>query len=321
LDTILPIVGDRQTLEQYLASWLDAVEHSVKPRSHRSYASVVRLYVLPTLGKVSLSKLTAEHLQRLYGEKLKAGLSAATVRHLHAVLHKALDAAVRLGIIQRNVADLVHPPRRKHVEMATLSAEQARLLIKTAEGERFEALFLLALTTGMREGELLGLQWADIDLEGGILRVERTLNVIGGHLFLAEPKTTQSRRRIVLPRCALTALAAHRDRQLCERKALGDMWAESDLVFPNTVGRPEDPRTFVRRKFVPLLRSAGLPRIRFHDLRHTAATLLLEEGINPKVVQEMLGHAHISITLALYAHVTPRMLQAAARTMDDLFDR
>jgi len=177
---------------------------------------------------------------------------------------------------------------------------------------------VLATTTGMREGELLGLKWADIDFEGGVLRVERTLNVIGGRLFLAEPKTIQS-RRILWPQLALAALKVHRERQLCEREAIGEVWADNDLVFPNTIGRPEDPRAFARREFVPILRTAGLPRIRFHDLRHTAATLLLEEGINPKVVQEMLGHANIPIALGLYGHVTPKMLQAVATTMDNLF--
>jgi integrase len=182
-----------------------------------------------------------------------------------------------------------------------------------------EPLNVLAVTTEMREGELLGLKWSDIDFDGGILRVERTLNVIGGKLFFAEPKTELSRRRLVLPQHALQALEAHRERQREKREWLDEAWAEMDLVFPNTIGRPEDPRSFARREFLPLLRKSDLPRIRFHDLRHTAATLLLEEGINPKVVQEMLGHAHISITLGLYAHVTPKMLQAAARTMDDLF--
>ena len=279
-DVGLPLVGDRQTTAQYLTSWLEAIEHSVKPRSYRAYSSVVRLYVVPTLGKITLSKLTAQHLQHLYADKLKAGLSATTVRHLHAVMHKALDSALRLGLIQRNVADLVHPPRVKRHELLTLTAEQARLLLETAEGERFEALFVLAVTTGMREGELLGLKWRDIDFDGGILRVERTLNVIGGKLFFAEPKTELSRRRLMLPQRALQALDAHRGRQREERAWLEEAWAEMDLVFPNTIGRPEDPRSFARREFLPLLRKSGLPRIRFHDLRHTAATLLLEEGIN-----------------------------------------
>jgi integrase len=251
-DVGLPAVGDRQTVAQYLASWLDAVEHSVKPRSYRSYAAVIRLYVVPTLGKIALAKLSAQYLQRLYADKLKVGLSAATVRHLHAVIHKALDNALRLGLVQRNVADLVHPPRIKRQEMSTLSAQQARLLLTAAEGERFEALFVLAVTTGMREGELLGLQWADVDFDGGMLRVERTLNVISGKLFFAEPKTELSRRRLVLPERAMQALAAHRERQLCERRWLGEAWDDLGLVFPNTIGRPEDPRSFTRREFGPL---------------------------------------------------------------------
>jgi integrase len=171
----------------------------------------------------------------------------------------------------------------------------------------------------MREGELLGLKWSDINVNAGILHVQRMLNVIGGKLVFGEPKTALSRRRILLPQRALQALMDHRSRQQMEQEYLGDAWDRLDLVFPNTVGWPEDPRSFASREFKPLLRRSTLPSIRFHDLRHTAATLRLEEGINPKVVQEMLGHAHISTTLGLYAHITPTMLRAAARTMDTLF--
>jgi len=317
-DVGLPLVGERQTVSQYLDSWLDAIEHSVKPRSHHSYAGVIRRDVTPTFGRIVLSKLTAQHVQCLYADKLKAGLSPTTVRHMHAVIHKALDNAVRLDLVQRNVADLVQPPRVKRLEMATLSSEQSRLLLEAANGERFEALVVLAVMTGMRIGELLGLRWSDVDVDVSTLRVERTLHVIGGTLFFAEPKTELSRRRLLLPVRALRALIEHRERQRSEQDRLGEAWNDLDLVFPNRIGRPEDPRSFTRREFEPLLRKAGLPHIRFHDLRHTAATLLLEEGINPKVVQEMLGHAHISITLGLYAHATPKMLQTAARKMDEL---
>jgi integrase len=314
----LPIVGDRQTVGQYLTSWLSIIEHSVKPRSHQSYVSVVRLYLLPTLGNVALSKLTAQQIQTIYARKLKEGLSPTTVRHFHAVLHKALDNAVRLGLVPRNVADLVQTPRIRRQDMMTLTAEQAKALLSTAVGNRFEALYVLALMTGLRQGELFGLKWHDIDFDAGLLSVQRTLNVLAGKLVFAEPKTEMSRRNIVLPRRALRALATHRARQTEERALFGEAWTDLGLVFPNTIGYPEDASSFVRRDFRPLLRQTGLPRIRFHDLRHTAATLLLEEGINPKVVSEMLGHAHISITLAIYGHVTPKMRQAAARAMDEV---
>jgi integrase len=308
-------------LGQFLLSWLSSARHKLKPSSYRRYRLDLHRYILPALGHVSLAKLTAQQVQALYTQKLDAGLSASTVLNIHTVLHSALKEAVRLGLVQRNVSDLVQKPRRRRTKQATFNEEQARTFLDAAKGDRLEALYVLAISTGMREGELLGLTWRDVDLERGILHVTRSLQESDGpaRRVLDEPKTAHSRRRISLSRVALSALCRHRTRQDAERLASGSAWdASLDLVFPNTIGGPFHPWHLREREYYPLLRKVGLPIIRFHDLRHTCATLLLRRGVNPKIVSEMLGHANISITLDTYSHVTPDMQQAAAQAMDDV---
>jgi integrase len=266
--------------------------------------------------------------QALYTKKLQEGLSPTTVRSIHLRLHHALKDALRLGLAAVNVSEKVSPPRAAHHEMQTLSEEQARQFLQAAAGERFYVLYVLALTTGMREGELLALRWQDVDLEQALLQVRLTIqesrrqgehgNLIGMYI-LVEPKTAKSRRRISLAPIAVSALRAHRKRQNEERLRLGPAWDTTyDLVFPNSIGRLMDPRNFLLL-FRRILTRAGLPRLRFHDLRHTAATLLLRRGINPKVVAEMLGHASVRITLDIYSHVTPDMQETAAMVMEAVF--
>jgi len=200
--------------------------------------------------------------------------------------------------------------------MTTLSEDQARQLLAAAAGDRFEALYVLALATGMRQGELLALKWRDVDLDTGSLQVRTTLQRSDHGLVFAPPKTAFSRRRVALSKKAREALRLHYANQVVERKQVGPAWEDLDLVFPNAIGAPIDGTNFSRQSFAALLAKASLPPMRFHDLRHTAATLLLGRGINPKIVSEMLGHARIAITLELYSHVTPHMQQQAADAMD-----
>ncbi len=313
----LPLVNERQTVDQFFAFWLDTMRHVVKPRTWIRYEDFARLHIVPVLGRVAIAKLTPQHIQGLYAQKLKEGLSPTTVRHFHMMLHRALDQALRFGVVQRNVTELVDPPRMNRHEMSVLTPEQARALLVAAAGDRLEALYVLALSTGMRQGELLGLRWRDVDLEHGVLSVRATLQFINGQFVFAEPKSARSRRQIALSKRAVEALLGHRIRQLEECSALGSAWDVTyDLVFPNQVGRPMNASNMIRREFHPMLKRAGLPYIRFHDLRHTAATLLLRQGVNPKIVSEMLGHASVSITLDLYSHVLPDMQQMAAEAMD-----
>jgi integrase len=312
----LPVVGERQTVAKFLESWLESTRPTVRPRTFTRYEEYVRLHVIPELGSLTLARLSPQYLQRLYANRLEAGLSPTSVAHLHAVLHRALEQAARWGLTPRNVAKLVTPPRPSRREMATLSPEQARALLQTAEGDRLEALYVLALSTGMRQGELLALRWRDVELEGGSLQVRATLQRTHDGFQFAEPKTARSRRQVALTRAAADSLRRHRSRQLEERLQMGAAWEDNDLVFANEVGRPIEAGNLIRRSFHPLLQRAALPQVRFHDLRHTAATLALGKGVHPKMVAEMLGHSQIAVTLDLYSHVTPTMQRQAADALE-----
>jgi integrase len=305
----------RETVGRYLADWITTVKPSIRVQTWMHYEQYLRLHAVPRLGRLSLARLDRRHLHELYAEKLREGLSPTTVRHLHAALRRALADAVRWGMIARNPAAVVTPPRAARHEIRPLTPEQARALLGACAGERLGALYVLALTTGMRRGELLGLRWADVDLVVGVLGVRATLYRAEGKLVLAEPKTARSRRLIHLTPEAVAALRAHRDRQLQERLQLGPAWDAHDLVFANELGRPVEAQNMIRRSFYPLLERAGLPRIRFHDLRHSTATLLLTGGVHPKVVSEILGHATVGITLDIYSHVLPAMHREAVGAM------
>src|SRR5258706_6377874 len=317
------LTDERQTVAQYLARWLDTVQPTVKPRTSRRYEQLVRVHIAPStaLGAISLSRLSPQRVQRLWAEKLMTGCSPTTVHHMHAVLHKALEDALRLGLVPRNVTELVDPPRLARTEMHVLSPQEAERLLNAADGDRLKALYVLALTTGMRQGELLALRWRQVDLEHASLQVTATLYKHGPEIVFAEPKPKQSRRKVRLTSQAVTALREQRIRQHVERLEAGPGWMDLDLVFCNSVGRPLDQTHLLRRAFYPLLVRAGLPRIRFHDLRHTAATLLLLKHVPTKVVSELLGHASTAITSDLYSHVTPDMQDDAVSAMEAIFRR
>jgi integrase len=304
----------------FLNEWLAIMKHTVAPGTFERYEQYIRVHAIPALGRIRLGRLTPQHFQRLYQDKLAAGLSPTTVSHLHTVLHGAFAEAVRWGLLPRNVVSLVRPPRKAHVEVVALTVEQARALLAAAAGNRFEALLMLAVKTGMRRGELLALRWEDVELDRGMLQVRGTLRRTREGLTFGAPKTAASRRKVVLSPSSVAALRRHRARQEEERHGIGDLWLDLGLVFPNTLGRPMEPRDLLANVYRPLLEHAGLAPVTFHVLRHTAATLLLSEGEHPKVVQELLGHAQVSITLDRYSHMTPRLMSNAAALMDRLLD-
>lgn len=309
--------NERQTLQQYMESWLRIAEPTVRPDTWLRYEQITRLHIVPTLGRTSVSKLTAQQVQELYSQKLAEGLSPRTVRYIHATLRRALGEAAVLGIVARNVATMTKPPRLGHHEMHVLNERQARTLLEAAHGDRLEALWVLSVRTGLRRGELLGLRWHSIDLDQGALQVVAQLKwQRGGKWSLADVKTKHGRRRIMLSPPVVDALRAHRRRQLEERLELGEAWEDNDLIFCYPTRQPMPPSHVLRYEFYPLLKRAGLPQIRLHDLRHTCATILLGRGVNPKIVSELLGHATISITLNVYSHVLPDMQQQAAAAMD-----
>jgi integrase len=255
-------------------------------------------------------------VRALYRERLDAGFAPRSVLHIHRTLSKALKQAHDDGLVPRNAAGTVRPPRPHREEIRPLNREQVRVLFEAAREDRLEALYVTAVTAGLRRGELQGLKWEDVDLSGvtGTLQVRRTLSEPrGGYIFEA-PKSGKG-RSVRLTRKATAALREHRKRQLEERMQKAGLWREHGLVFPSGIGTPLLGGN-LNRAFKATLQCAGLPSIRFHDLRHTCATLLLRQGVNPKYVQELLGHADISITLNVYSHVLPDMGDAAAGAMD-----
>ncbi len=308
-----------QTVGDYLDRWLyDSVRDTVRKGTFERHEQIIRLHIRPSLGSMKLKVLSPAHVQGFYREKLDSGLSPATVHKIHAVLHKALDQAVGWSLVPRNATEVVTTPRPAPDEIRPLDSEQVKALLEAASGERFEALYVLAIHTGLRQGELLGLRWDDVDLENGLLRVKRTLTRHRGRLLLGEPKTKRSRRTVRLTEPAVDALRDHLARQLVQIESLGDLYRDQGLVFATQKGTLVNPSNLRRRSFAPLLEKAGLPRIRFHDLRHTCSTLLLARNVNPKIVSEMLGHATIAITLDTYSHVLPDMQDSATRALEDV---
>jgi integrase len=320
---LLPAEAGRVTVGQFLDRWLEAKAPALRPKTLEYYRDFVRLYLKPVLGGLRLWDLRPDHLQALYADMLKRGLKPATVRLRHATIRTALNDALRWGLAARNVAQAVRPPRPERREMKTWTPEEARRFLEAVAGSRLEAAYRLALCCGLRLGELAGLKWEDIDLEPASLQVRRTLlwtGRLGGEdgVFYGEPKTARGRRQVELPAQVVEAL--RRRRQLAqkeERLLAGPRWQESGHVFTTLQGKPLDPR-IIQKDFAEWVRKAGLPRIRFHDLRHTCATLLLSQGVHPKVVQELLGHSQISVTLDTYSHVLPTLQAQAARAMEVL---
>jgi len=255
-------------------------------------------------------------VQDLVADMLERGLSPRTIKYAHTLLNDALGHAVRWRLLPNNPAQHVTLPRQERNEMRVLSKKQVTAFLEAAEGDRYYTLFLLAIATGIRSGELLGLQWKDVDMQRATVAVHRTLVRIGTNWSFTEPKTARSKRRIALPHSVLPVLRTHRKQQAEERLMCGEKYDDHDLVFATATGKPLRRRNLNRRHFKPILDRADLPDIRFHDLRHTCATLLLAEGENPKVVSERLGHSSITLTLDTYSHVLPNMQRKAADKLE-----
>jgi integrase len=309
---------ENMTVGEYLDVWLKgSVYGSVRRSTYDRDTNLVNNHIKPILGGLKLKKLNSAQVQSFYRDRLATGLSASTVHKMHDILRRGLAQAVKWHLVPRNVADTVKPPRPAPKEMHALSTNETRTLLEAAHGDPLEALYVLAVHTGMRQGELLALRWQDVDLENAIVSVRRTLTRSGGKVVFGEPKTKKSRRTIRLTPQAVEALRSHLDCQLRDMEILRDRYRDQGLVFTTDTGAPINPSNLRQRSFAPLLKRAGLPHMRFHDLRHTCATLLLSRGVHPKFVQELLGHATIAITLDTYSHVIPSMGDATARAMED----
>jgi integrase len=310
---------ENMTVSEYMTRWLeDSAKGDLGHRAYHNYRLQIRRHISPSLGRIKLSKLTATHVQSLYAAKLRDGLKPSSVRYIYAVLHRAMEQAVRFNLMPFNPAVRVDPPKVRQEEITPLDTEQARIFLAAARGDRFEALDVLSLTVGLRMGEALGLRWSDIDFDAKTLRVSRQLQRVrdGGGLVFSEPKNA-SRRTVDLPQRAVEAFRSHRKRQMGEQLRSGSEWQDYGLVFASGKGTPLDAQNIVNRHFKPLLKRAGLPNIRWHDLRHTYATLLLARGTHPTYVQKSLGHASVQLTLDRYSHWMPSMGRNTAEGIDE----
>ncbi|MBI4298688.1 MAG: site-specific integrase [Chloroflexi bacterium] len=319
LDTGTFMKPGRITLAEYLERWLkDYAKPNLTPRSFERYESIVRVHFMPTLSGIPLTQLRPEHLQKHYTAKLNDGLSARTVKYHHAVIHVALKTAVKWGLLSRNPADAVSAPRARRTEMQTWDEDQLARFLEAAKDTPYHSLFYTALFTGMRRSELLALRWQDVDFMLGQVYVNRSLHHLkdGSYLF-TEPKSAKSRRTIALPPSATLLLQQYHEMRKLDRDILGRPLGDGDLIFSTLDGKPLRPNT-VTRAWTTLAARASLKVIRLHDARHTHASIMLKQGIHPKIVQERLGHSSIGITLDTYSHVAPGLQEAAANRFDEL---
>jgi integrase len=303
------------TTGAYLWQWLEGIAPNVRESSHIRYERTIKRDIIPALGSIPLRKLTPAPIQTLYATQIAAGRAASSVHVMHAVLHRALDQAVKWRLLPHNPADAVDLPRLTPPELQTWTAGQACTFLDGTAGDALAALWRLALLTGMRRGELLAVRWQDVDLERGALAVPRTLTRGRQSLIFTEPKSAAGRRSLALPASCVAALRRYKAQQNERRLQWGDSWQDTDLLFDRGDGSPMQP-AYLNKRFLLLAARLGLPRIRLHDLRHTSATLALADGVHPKILQERLGHSNVSMTLNRYSHVSMSMQRDAADRLD-----
>jgi integrase len=310
-------VGTELRTGDYLSQWLRHSRGRLRSKTFEGYEGVIRLYACPGIGPVPLSRLHPLHLQQLYSDLIDRGLAGGTVLNLHLVLAQALSQAVRWGLIDQSPAAGAQPPRPRRPEPVLVDPALAARILAAVQGTTMELPAVVALATGMRRGEILALRWGDLDEGFTVAQVRRSLQVSAEGLHFVEPKTRRSRRSVALPEFLRPYLLRHRDDQQARRAACLS-WRDLDLVIDAGDGSPRHPDT-LSSGWYSFLKRSGLPHVRFHDLRHAHATLLLLSRVHPKVVSERLGHASVGITLDLYSHVLPSMQTEAAAAIDDLF--
>lgn len=303
------------TTSLFLSRWLaDSVASKVRPKTYDGYESLIRLHIDPAIGSIALEKLGPQDVQGLINRKIEEGLSPKTVAYMRGVLRTALNRAVRWGLVVRNVAALTDPPRQTAREVRYLDPEEIGRLLAAVKGDRLEVLYLAAVALGMRQGELLGSRWSDVDLDAGRWYVRRQLQRRAGNVAFTEPKTARSRRTLDIPPSLIAALRSHRAQQLEERLVV-ERWEDADLVFTNRQGAPL-VGTEVTKRLQRIAPGAAISNLRFHDLRHTCATLLLAQQVPARVVMDLLGHSQIGLTMNLYSHVIPALRREAADRME-----
>jgi integrase len=321
LDSGTYIAPNKVTVAQYLQRWLaECSKPSLTPRSYERYKGIVEKHLIPAIGRIRLIELRPEHIQRHYAVLVSKGLAARTVRYDHIVIHGALRMATKWQLVPRNVADAVEPPKPKQSEMQTWDSDEVAQFLEAAKRTPNYVLFYATLYTGARRSELLGLSWRHIDFLYSQMNIERGLHWTKekGYIF-TQPKTAKSRRSIALSPSLALLLKEYKEGEECAHLLAGKPLTEDDLVFSHPDGSPLFPNS-VSRAWVQLAEKAGIKVIRFHDARHTHASILLKQGIHPKVVQERLGHSTIAVTLDTYSHVTPGLQEAAAKRFDDALE-
>jgi len=309
----------KETFADFSQAWLrDYAEPNLRPATHANYEQSLRLHAFPIIGNISLASLRPADIQQALKAAQDKGLAPKTVRHVHTAIHRVLSQAVSWGMLARNPAELVTRPRVPRPELSVWGEEQAAAFLESARSHRLFAVFWLAIATGMRRGEVLGLSWRDVDLERGRISISRSLVPVHGRPVLQEPKSPTSIRAVAISPETVAVMREHHARQKEEQEFLG--LPDSPFVFTSVNGNPVDPRG-IHRVLDKLVIAAGVPRIRFHDLRHTCATLMLRQGTHPKVVSERLGHKDIGVTLNIYSHLLPDMQQEAAALLDSTLAR
>lgn len=305
------------TVSSFLTRYLEEYcKRTLRVTTFAGYKSVIEDHIIPELGNVKLVALRADQINHLLSKKLDAELSNRFVEYIHGILKRSLNVAVKWGLLIKNPATMVTPPKPVYKIPKTWSMDQVKSFLEVLKDDRWAAIYYLGCGTGMRKGEVLGLPLSALDLDKGYLMVIQTLQLVNGKLELLEPKTQKSRRMIVLPEFVKEALRTHFVRRSTISQS--PSWRESGLVFTTDIGTPISPRNLVRH-FKSKLQQAGLPDIRFHDLRHTTASLLLEKNVHPKIVSELLGHSTITLTLNTYSHIINPINKVASSEMDDMF--
>jgi len=305
----LVVEDEKVTLGQFLDRYMsDVAAYTLRPKTLESYNSLIKIHIKPALGDIRVNQLRPAVVQKFYADKLESGLSRRTVQYIHSILHKTLDQALKWGLVVRNVCDLVEAPAPKRKTPNTWTAEQVKKFLITVKDHRWYPIYVIALYCGLREGEVLGLYFEDLDLLHDMIHVRHAVQyLVGKGLVITEPKTESSKRTVTIPGFAHDVLVEY----------LHPLLRNQGLIFVTSNNTPISPRNLIRH-FKEALEEAGLPEIRFHDLRHTHASLLLAAGVHPKLVQERLGHSQISLTLDTYSHVTPNMQDGVADKFDEL---
>lgn len=312
------VTGPRQTFEQFLDRWMrDAVIPKCRPKTISTYRGLIDRHLKPGLGRIALAKLSAGDINEFYAQKREQGLSSQTVVHLHALIRASLKYAERAGLIGYNPVNRVVTPTSPRADIRPFTIEEATRILETSAGDRLAALWSLAFHTGLRQGELLGLRWQDVDTDRATLTVLQTIQEIEGKIEVGAPKSKSSRRTVPIEPAALDALKAWRTEQKKERMKAGAAWTDTGLVFTSLVGTPLSARN-VARRWHQILDAAGVERRGMHAARHTVATLLMAAGKHPSLVQDLLGHSTIRLTLDTYTHVSEHLRSEATSALSTL---